>query len=85
MKLYTAKDVGCYGDGTFGDSHVCQRAISLATENGWPFALPDNMSDEEMDLAAKDCVDYLNEKCTDSSVHFTFDSGDLILTESEGQ
>jgi len=79
--IYTREDCGCYGDGSYGDGHVSERALSLAYACGWASNLDDGdpITDEVYQDAAEDALSYLNENCVEAGISFQFVDGDLLL------
>jgi|CXWL01.1.fsa_nt_gi hypothetical protein len=85
MRKYSKSDIGCYADGTYGDAHVSQVAISTATQAGWSVVIPENVipSDEDIDDYARDAVAWLNDHAVTPEVYFEFVDGDLLLCSAD--
>lgn len=90
---FTAKDVGCYADGTFGHQH-CRTALSnlvhglrrrtfgVRIDETLVASLIGGMPDDCWD--EYEALNILNEHTAEGLV-WTFENGDLLLTEIEDE
>lgn len=75
MKPYTANDLGCYIDGTFGHDHAHE---TIATLLGWKGRRPADCID---DYCSLDDDTELLDKHTEDGLYWLWYEGDLILTD----
>ena len=77
---YTLEDVGCYLD-----LPSEEETLNFFMTHGFTYdpieGTPDTNANywEEMSDLINEGLDYLNDKCCDETVYFTFDAGDLVL------
>lgn len=86
MRKYNTSDVGCFGDGAFGLSHIRHNLALLVRSYDGPAHIADALysdDDDASDAAEYAALDWLNENACEESVYFDLDGGDLLLLEVE--
>lgn len=80
IALFSARDVGCIADGSFGHAHVRMRLSELCEYYGadaYAAELRREMSDDASE--EYDAIEFLNRHCCKPGVYFELHDGDLVL------
>ncbi len=78
--IYTKDHIGCYSDGTFGDTHLRANLANIMRQHQQGHIARDIESWETHDEAINEAIEYLNEISSDD-VEWVLDSGDLLLVK----
>ena len=83
--IYTKDHIGCYSDGTFGDTYLRTNLANMMRQHQQGHIARDieNSIPEIQDEGIKDALNYLNE-ISDEDVEWVLDSGDLLLVKADG-
>ena len=83
--IYTTDHIGCYSDGTLGDTHLRGNLANMMRGHlqGHTARDIENSIPEIQDDGIRDALNYLNEISAED-VEWVLDSGDLLLVKAEG-
>ena len=80
--IYTKDHIGCYSDGTFGDTYLRTNLANIMRQHQQSHIARDIESWETHNEAINEAIEYLNEISSDD-VEWVLDSGDLLLVKAE--